>query len=608
MNAAGSGNHGRYTSSLKRVAVCWGEPELTNDGANYNGPRIDNLRHEYFHAIQYAYSDSASGWFKESTAVMAEDSLATMVRDTGRAVRDVDVQMNAKPQWYSLQDFWIYLGMRFDLGLADVIPFLEAGGNEAALDAVFASDYPALGSLAGAYWAWVKNQAFEKTFALGGSGFAVMCDLDANNNGAYYALENTVSRPGGAPDALTFDHAAPLSDRIIILPPLTSRVYQLVFPATSSIGIDLDVTVSGGNDVRTKFYDPADAGTGACATDPDSTSLPMVSAIQSETRYLLVANTDASNVRTVTLTGRFAAVQGPGITIVSPLRNASFDENDLITFHARVSGVQWIDPQRVTITWSYQRGGLTTVFATSDSAEIFTRGLCDGNYTVTAEAIDVFSAISASTTTTFVVNDLGSSGNPPAACRPSITILEPRPGQAFADGQLINLRAAITDDHPEIDDPLYPITWRDGGPSGRIIGTGLESSTRLGVGAHQIYVSYGVANSTIGIAVEAGNPPMATITNPASDLFIPWTDVPGCDSIFTLTGTGSDPEDGALTGNSLTWRYRQNGSNSFFLGNGTSIDLNIRCGNTYEVTLIAEDSGGLEDNDTVTITVGAPPS
>ena len=180
---------------------------------------------------------------------------------------------------------------------------------------------------------------------------------------------------------------------------------------------------------------------------------------------------------------------------------------------------------------------------------------------MTAEALDATSSQMVSDSVSFVVSDLGASGNPPAACRPTITILEPSPGQTFADGQLISLRAVITDDHPETDDPLYPIVWREGGRADTSSARGLESSTRLGVGGHQIYVSYGVANTTIGILVEAGNPPTATIANPNGDIFIPWTDVPGCDSLFTLTGTGSDPEDGALTGNSLTWRYRQNGSN-----------------------------------------------
>ncbi len=348
---AGSGNHGRYTVSLKRVAVCWGEPELTNGGANYNGPRIDNLRHEYFHAIQYAYSDSATGWFKESTAVMAEDSLATMVRDTGRAVRDVDVQMNAKPQWYSLQDFWIYLGMRVNLGLADVIPFLEAGGDEAALDAVFASDYPQLGSLAEAYWAWVKNQSFEKVFALGRNGFATLCGLDTNSSGAYYALDNNAN-PGGAPVVLSFDFVAPPGDVNFVLPPLTSRVYQLDFNAMPSAEYDTTVMVSGGATVNSKFYDPANTGTNGCVNDADSDALPMtVAAGQDETRFVLIANTSSSSNQAVTVS--FAGDSNPTIDIVSPLQNAVFDENDLITFNAIASGFTGANPALVNITWSY---------------------------------------------------------------------------------------------------------------------------------------------------------------------------------------------------------------------------------------------------------------
>ncbi len=404
---------------------------------------------------------------------------------------------------------------------------------------------------------------------------------------------------------LSFDFAAPTGDVNFVLPPLTARVYQLDFNAMPNADYDTTVTVAG--TVESKFYDPADTGTNACVNDPDSSSLPiMVAAGQDETRFVLIANTSSSSNQVVTVS--FAGDANPMIDIVSPLQNAVFDENDLISFNAIATGFMGADPNLVNISWSYERGGVPIVFANSKSGEAFDERLCDGSYTVTAEALDATSSQMVSDSVSFVVSDLGSSGNPPLECRPTITILEPSSGQTFAVGQNISLRAAIDDDHPETDDPLYPITWRDGGPSGTIIGTGLEATAKLSEGAHQIYVSYGVANMTVGILVEAGNPPTADITSPSGDIFIPWTDVPGCDSIFTLTGTGSDPEDGALTGNSLTWRYRQNGSNSFFLGNGTSVDLNIRCGNTYEVTLTAEDLGGLEDNDVVTITVGAPPS
>lgn len=606
VNDEGRGNHGRYTASLRRVAVCWGEPVATLRGTGYDGGRIDVLRHEYFHAIQYAYGDSATSWFKESTSVVAEDSLASMVRDTGRGVRDVDVQMNADAQKYNLQDFWVYLGMRFGIGLADLIPFLEAGGDAAALESVFASDYPALGGLDGAYWAWAKNQSFEKEFALGGNGFAVQCDLDTGGAGGTFALEGSVT-----PGALTFDHAAPDSDLVVGLPPLTSRVYQLVFPHGSSGGYSTTVTVSGGAEVRSKFYDPADRGSLACVGDPDSDSLPLtVTGAQDETRYLLVANSGATGDVDVTIRGPFAAVQGPAIAIVSPLQGAVFDENDFIDFRAIASGFTDSDPDLVTIRWSYERnGGIPTTFGTSESGKTISERLCDGSYRVTATALDAAAGGgSASASATFVVSDLGSSGNPPSACRPTITILEPSDGQTFAVGQTIALRAAITDDDPATDDPLYPVVWRDGGPSGSIIGMGLESSTKLGEGAHQLHVSYGVASDTVDITIGTGNPPTATITFPGDDLFIPWTDVPGCSDTLTLSGFGGDSEDGALSGEALTWRYRVNGGSQFLLGTGSPIDLGIVCGNTYEVTLTAEDSSGLQANDTVIITVGAPPS
>ncbi len=189
VDADGSGNQGKYNRGSTTAVVCFGSP---NHAPNtFDAGRISTLRHEYFHASQYPFVETATSWFKESTAVASQASLTTMVRDTGRSVRAVDVSINQGRQKYSLQDLWMYLGQRFGIGMPEVIPFLQAGGDTAGVDFVLSSDptYASLGGFGPAYWAWAKNQAFEKEHVPGGSGFAVTCGLDVNASGRVFALE-----------------------------------------------------------------------------------------------------------------------------------------------------------------------------------------------------------------------------------------------------------------------------------------------------------------------------------------------------------------------------------------------------------------------------------
>ncbi len=155
------------------------------------------LIHEYFHSVQFAYpnvlNSNTEDRIIEGTAKVAEDSYfldGDMSRtDNGgwEKLHTVDSTLNAGVstdgtfEEYDAQDFWAYVGQRFQRGLDYLEPILEEGG--ATTDGIAAALKSEFGlSFGDIYWGWVKNQVIEKVYKLGG-GLGDPCKLE---QGALY--------------------------------------------------------------------------------------------------------------------------------------------------------------------------------------------------------------------------------------------------------------------------------------------------------------------------------------------------------------------------------------------------------------------------------------
>ena len=592
VDAGGSGNHGRYNRNSRTAVVCFGDP-VNSGPTDFDAGRIDTLRHEYFHASQYPYTSGATSWFKESTAVAAQESLTTMVRGR-RGVRDVDVPLTGGRHKYSLQDFWIFLGKRYGVGLPAVIPFLEAGGDTAAVDAVLTGNttYPGAGGFDDTYWRWVKNQSFEKLFPLGGDGFAVTCGLDRNASGGEYALEG-----GDDPITLAYSLEAPPNDAPVGLAALDAAVFKVDFvPLTSrDYATTLRVTSSGGA-VRAKFYPEGERGTTDCWARQDGLTQSLtVPQGQARTWYVLVANTSLGQGSTVRLEFEPDA---PTVEIVEPEAGEPFDEDDTIPLRAIARGFQGADPDLVATTWSYENdAGTQIVLGTTEKDEsLAVDTLCDGTYTITAEARDALTSTIATDTVTFTVQN---ASPPPARCAPSIAIVTPEDGSVFPLDDDVAFAAVIDDDDDSTDDPLFPVTWRDGGPNGLIIAQGplSFSSDKWSEGVREIHVSYGIASDSITIEIvdTTNTKPTPSIASPDDGAYFNFFD--GSTPTIPLSGSATDDQDGALPGSSLAWSYRDVGDVAWtFIGTGTSetLQLPIFAGRrNLQIRLEATDSGGL---------------
>src|SRR6185436_3595388 len=91
-------------------------------------------------------------------------------------------------------------------------------------------------------------------------------------------------------------------------------------------------------------------------------------------------------------------------------------------------------------------------------------------------------------------------------------------------------------------------------------------------------------------------PPVATITAPPNNQSY------SQGTTVQFTGTGSDPDDGTLSGASLVWTSSINGQ----IGTGTSVSTIALSLGTHTITLTATDSRGATNAASITVTITPP--
>lgn len=578
---------GRYLRNSRVAYTCY--------DASQAAPAHRTTRHEFFHALQYGYPEhldnrsSISNAVAEGTARAAETSQVVFQRSP-RTLRSIDSRLfttgGAIGADYLAQDFWIYLGFRFGMGLDYLQPILEAGATTTMVDTVLSTHagYPENLTLPEAYWAWAKNQAFEKTIDIGGGVLGDSCTLNTD----------VVT-----PINVVYDVAALPAPVTATLAPTSSLLLEIDFAAaTGGYDAALDVQSTLQADTLAKFYTDA-TGTTACETDPEGRT-HSVSVEGATTRYLLVSNTNTSASANVT-------IAFGGFEILSPAPGTTVDEGDAITFLADLTG-STVDPGGVTVQWSYERlGGVPFTFGTTDLGETLSATpFCDGTWTVTATTIGGGATRRASVDVT--VNDLGDTTLVPG-CEPTVTIVEPIDGGTVAEGEAISLRADTTVEGVA----TYPVEWRTGSAGGPVVATGEDTTAVFAAGSVTLYATFGAAVDSVSFDVIPGDPPTASIDSPADGSFYP-ADFGETGITVSFEGSGTSGAGGALSGADLNWESRKEGATSWTdRGTGTTKDIffsyfGADVNQAYEVRLIATDPATqLTAVDTISITVQRPP-
>ena len=244
-----------------------------------------NVRHELFHAIQWAYDqllrDYADGstrarsvWTIEGTATAASRSSATMLRDLDaifpvHTVTD-DLTDSRDNREYSAQDFWVYYGLRTATSIAYLRAVFEKGGTPEHVDAAIA--------LADAYWTWVKNQAFEKVYTLDGTLTNGRCTFESAAFGTLFNLPLRFA---------TTDHAQGTLD------PLSSVMVEVTIDASVEVGFIHAENDADSDDLRYKVY--RNPSTADCDTT-EHDGPRAISVIQpGQKYYVLLSNVSTSD-------------------------------------------------------------------------------------------------------------------------------------------------------------------------------------------------------------------------------------------------------------------------------------------------------------------------
>ena len=168
---------------------------------------------------------------------------------------------------------------------------------------------------------------------------------------------------------------------------------------------------------------------------------------------------------------------------------------------------------------------------------------------------------------------------------PVVTIESPQDGDVVLARLDVSFQGSGTDaeDGPLAGGALQWTSDLDGS-----IGSGTTFTRNdLSVGTHRITLtatdSHGnVAEASTSLTVEPNTDPVATILAPADghSVFI--------GTAVTFSGSGTDAEDGALSGSALQWTSNIDGG----LGSGASVTTSALSGGSHQVTLSVTDSHG----------------
>ncbi|MCC5859456.1 MAG: hypothetical protein JJT90_14950 [Ectothiorhodospiraceae bacterium] len=566
---------------------------------------LDRVRlttaHELFHAMQYSFGHTSRHSFvMEGTARLTEDINGLTELSGIEGLLRVDQPLTDQRP-YRGEHFFYYLLHASDLEFPSLGDMFSRGLRMEHVDEFVQAETP-FDDLGDAYWNWAKDIAFEQGDPLAGNFSAGPCAFDWRT---------------AEPQVIDYAHIAPPSNFTFTLNPLSSRVMRINLHAMPEQDYAVELGVSSGSEhIRVKFYDDDHRGSTACQVQPDDNQITVdVLADQSRTIYVLVSNTSPSVNASATM--QFPG-DPPAMEILSPAAGTGFDEGDTIAFLAVASGLKGANPDTLSISWGYENDlGTYIGLGSSDNGETLAIGhLCDGTYTVVAEASSPGSGLSVSDSVTFSVRDLGAT-DPPPECPVTADIIEPSDGATFALGQEVVFRGIVDDSRRDSSEPRYPVTWRFNGlEMGTAPGTLEFSRSKFTPGEWEVELEYGAASDRITIHIEDTDrvPPEVSITSPADGThFTPWGDEgnPGSMGIeIDFTGTATDNQDGTLSGDSLVWSRREVGSSSWIsagTGSSTTMYFGYQCDwQNFEIRLEAENSAGLTESDTIAISIQSP--
>jgi PKD repeat protein len=282
------------------------------------------------------------------------------------------------------------------------------------------------------------------------------------------------------------------------------------------------------------------------------------------------------------------SVSDPIVTITQPLNGAVVDEGQPIPLEGTANDAEDGPLSGPALVWTSDRAGVI-----GSGGRVVFGNAALGAHRIVLTATDRSGRAGLSSIMLTVVR--------PGSNRPPVpTITRPLNGAQLVTGAPVMLQGSATDAE---DGTLSgaALAWRsslDGA-----LGTGLSVSAMLSRGVHTLTLTAtdsmaatGATSVTVSVNAPNNQPPMATISAPASMQTV----FEGTPVVFS--GTGSDPEDGPLSGMALSWTSSRDGA----LGTGSPLSISTLTAGDHTITLIARDSGGNTGTATVLVRVLPP--
>ncbi|MEP6731647.1 MAG: PKD domain-containing protein [bacterium] len=273
----------------------------------------------------------------------------------------------------------------------------------------------------------------------------------------------------------------------------------------------------------------------------------------------------------------------PVVSITSPANGVLLAQSAPITFNGSATDLEDGVLAASALVWSSNVDG-----PIGTGGSFTTSTLSPGPHTITLTAHDVLGAIGTATRN-ITINRA-----------PTATITAPATSTTFQQGASVSFAGTGID--PE-DGTLggASLVWMSS-INGQIgVGTAFSTSA-LSVGTHVIALiaKDGLSatdTATVSITIAGNQPPSASITAPTNNAVVL------IGTSVTFNGTGSDPEDGSLSGASLVWTSSIDGA----IGTGASFSTSTLSAGTHTITLTAKDSHNATATATRTIIVNRPP-
>lgn len=395
-----------------------------------------------------------------------------------------------------------------------------------------------------------------------GTHVIILTVSDGNTEGTTASTPITIEITNNAPSAT------------ISNPSTSSSFYENTPVSFSGSGFDTEDGALSDTSLVWESSRDGNIGTGS----PMTTSI-----LSAGIHSIVLIATDSENASTrstpITITIGNAS---PVAVITAPPDGTSYDMDDVIVFQGSAT-----DREDGNLSGSYLVWTSSIDNNIGEGANITTNSLTSGTHVITLTATDLYSTPKTGTDTIIITV---------SNTFPTATISNPADNSSFYENASVTFSGSGSDaeDGPLTGDFLTWTSSLDGE-----IGKGSPMSRDdLTAGIHTITLtatdSEKAPTISVPITISIGNAaPIADISSPVDG-----ASYSRGDSI-TFRGTGTDTEDGELTGALLTWTSNL----SEIIGTGTILPIDTLITGTHTITLTATDSQSATGTNSIAVSV-----